>query len=469
MSTEQTLSHTPEQLAELYAAQQHFFNTGVTRSYTFRKGQLGVLRKAIERYEPALTEAFKKDLRKSDFEAYSTELGPVYKEISHTLQHLRGWMQNRQRSTPLMFFPTNSSVQPEPRGVCLIMAPWNYPFMLLIQPLVACIAAGNTAILKPSEEAPHTSEVMRKMIEETFEPQYIAIVTGAGQQVSEHLIARHHIDLVFFTGSIPVGRKIMQAAALQLTPVVLELGGKSPCIVAADASIDYTARKIIFSRWLNCGQTCVAADYLLVHSSIKDKLVAAIKKYLHQMYGAEPQQSPDLGRIINLRQFHRLIEYLKQGRILHGGQHDADDLFIAPTLMDEVLLDAPIMQEEIFGPILPILTFDSHEEAKAIIERNPYPLALYVYTNNKYTAQFFMEGIRFGGGCVNNGVIHLGNASIPFSGVGFSGMGAYHGKFGFDQFSHLKGIMRSHSWADAPLWYAPYKNWYTTVIRKLMK
>lgn len=462
-------SHTAEGLQQLFAQQQAFFQSGVTRSYGFRKGQLAVLRKAIARYEQPIQEALYKDLRKNEFETYGTELGPAYKELTHTQQNLRGWMQPRQRSTPLMFFPSTSKVVPEPRGVSLIMAPWNYPFLLLIQPMIASIAAGNTCILKPSEEAPHVASVLKQMIDETFEPDYIAVVTGPGQQVSEQLIARHHLDLVFFTGSTAVGRKIMQAAATQLTPVVLELGGKSPCIVAADASIDYTAKKIIFSRFLNCGQTCVAADYVLVQHAVKDKLIAAIKKQLLQMYGNDPQQSPDLGRIINLRQFNRLVAYLSQGNIVHGGQHDTNDLYIAPTILTDVAMDAPIMREEIFGPILPIIGFDTHEEAKEIIAKNPYPLALYVYTNSSSTERYFMEGIQFGGGCVNNGIIHLGNTNLPFTGVGYSGMGGYHGQYGFDQFSHLKSIMRSHRLGDTPLWYAPYKKWYVQVLRKLMR
>jgi aldehyde dehydrogenase (NAD+) len=371
--------------------------------------------------------------------------------------------------TPLLFFPTTSKVQPEPRGVSLIIGPWNYPFLLVFQAIVNSIAAGNTIILKPSEESCATEAVIKNLVEATFEPEYFAVVTGAGHLVSEHLIEKHHLDIIFFTGSTAVGRKVMLSAAKQLTPVILELGGKSPCIIAPDAVIDYTARKVLFSTLLNKGQTCVAADYLLVHESIKEKIVAALKKYILQFYGRDPRQSPDYGRIINQKHFRRLQSYLAQGRILHGGECDIDELYMAPTLMDNVSLDDPIMQDEIFGPIVPILTYQTNEEALAIIERNPYPLALYVYTNNKSTEQFFMERIRFGGGCVNNGVIHLGNSHLPFNGVGFSGISSYHGKWGFDAFSHLKSIMRSPNWVDVPLWYAPYKDWYVKVMRFLMR
>lgn len=467
--TQAMLSHTPEQLDHLFRSQQSFFLSGATRSYEFRKGQLGALRQAVLRHENAINEAVKRDLRKNEFEAYGTEVGPLLKEISMVEKSLRGWMQPRRVPTPLMFFPSTSKVLPEPRGVSLIIGPWNYPFLLVFQAMVNSIAAGNTIILKPSEEAPATEAVIKQLIEETFEPEYIAVVTGAGHLLSQHLIEQHHLDLVFFTGSTAVGKKVMQSAAKQLTPVILELGGKSPCVIAPDAPIDYTAKKVLFTSLLNKGQTCVAADYLLVHESIKDKLLAALKKYLVQFYGENPRQSADYGRIINQKHFLRLQSYLKQGRILHGGECDINDLYMAPTLMDNVSLDDPIMQEEIFGPILPILTYSSNEEALSIIERNPYPLALYVYTNHKPTERYFMEHIRFGGGCVNNGIIHLGNSNLPFSGVGFSGISGYHGKAGFDAFSHLKSIMRSPTWADAPLWYPPYKSWYVKVLRRLMR
>ncbi|MCU0394466.1 MAG: aldehyde dehydrogenase [Chitinophagaceae bacterium] len=468
-ATQAQLSHSPEELGRLYAAQLDFFKSGATRSYAFRKGQLGVLRKAIERHEKEITEALRSDLRKNEFEAFGTELGPVYKEISLMEKNLRAWMEPRRQPTPLLFFPSTSYIQPEPRGVTLLIGPWNYPFILLMTALANSISAGNTAILKPSEEAPATEAVVRKIIGEVFEPEFVAVVTGPGHLVSEHLIEKHHLDMVFFTGSTVVGRKVMQSAAKQLTPVILELGGKSPCIVAPDAPIDYTARKVLFTSFLNKGQTCVAADYLLVHESVKDKMVAALKKYIVQFYGSDPKASPDYGRIINQRHFLRLQSYLSQGRILHGGEHDMDELYMAPTIMDNVSLDDPIMQEEIFGPILPVLTYRENEEALEIIERNPYPLALYVYTRSKATERFFLERIRFGGGCVNNGVIHLGNSHLPFNGVGYSGLSGYHGKYGFEAFSHMKSIMRSPTWADAPLWYAPYKNWYVSVLRRLMR
>jgi aldehyde dehydrogenase (NAD+) len=339
----------------------------------------------------------------------------------------------------------------------------------LFSAVVNSIAAGNTLILKPSEEAPATEAVIRKLIEETFEPEYIAVVTGPGYLISKHLIEAHHLNIVFFTGSTAVGRRIMESASRQLTPVLLELGGKSPCIVAPDAPIDFTARKVLFTSFINKGQTCVAADYLLVHETVKEKLVAALKKFLVQFYGEDPQQSPDYGRIINEKHFRRLQSYLTQGNILHGGQTDINDLYIAPTIMDNISLDDSIMKEEIFGPILPIITYKTNEEVLAIIERNPYPLALYVFTKSRSTEKLFMERVSFGGGCVNNGIVHLGISDLPFGGVGSSGIGTYHGRSGFEAFSHLKSIVKSPTWLDVPLWYAPYKKWYSKVLRLLMK
>jgi aldehyde dehydrogenase (NAD+) len=466
---EPALSHTPQQLAALYDAQQFFFKTGVTRSLAFRKGQLRVLYAAIKRHEQNLLKAFEEDLRKTEFEGYGTEIGPVLKEITHIQKNLRGWMAPRHQPTPLMFFPSVSKIIPEPRGVSLVIGPWNYPFILVISALANSIAAGNTTIIKPSEQAPATAKAITAMLEETYESDYIAVVNGSGYLISKQLIETHHLDIIHFTGSTEVGKLIMQSAAKQLTPVILELGGKSPCIVAADASIEYTAKKIAFSKLLNAGQTCIAADYLLVHESVKDKLVAALQKYIVAMHGPDAKQSPHFGRIINEKHLLRLQSFLSQGNILHGGEIDLQDLYMSPTIVDGIGMDDSIMQEEIFGPILPIITYKNNEEALDIIAQNPYPLALYVYTNSKATENLFVNNIRFGGGCINNGIIHVGNAHLPMGGVGYSGIGSYHGKYGFEAFSHHKSIMKSPSWMDFPLWYAPYKKWYTKVLRMLMK
>lgn len=468
ITTEPILSHTPQQLSELYAAQQHFFNTGVTRPYEFRKGQLRVLYAAIKRHEKKLMQAFHQDLRKGEFEGYGMEIGPVLKEITHIQQNLRGWMAPKRQSTPLMFFPSSSKIITEPKGVALVIGPWNYPFILVISALANSIAAGNTTIIKPSELAPATAKAITEMLEETYESDYISVVNGSGYLLSKHLVEQHHLDIIHFTGSTAVGKMVMQSAAKQLTPVILELGGKCPCIVAPDAPIEYAAKKIAFTKLLNAGQTCISADYVLVHESVKDKLVAALKKNIVAMHGTDARKSPHYGRIINESHFLRLQSFLSNGNILHGGDTDLQDLYIGPTLLDGITLDDLIMQEEIFGPILPIITYTNNDEALAIIEHNPYPLALYVYTNNKATENLFINRVRFGGGCVNNGIIHVGNVHLPMGGVGYSGIGSYHGRYGFESFSHHKSIIKSSTWIDFPLWYAPYKSWYTTVLRKLM-
>jgi aldehyde dehydrogenase (NAD+) len=468
-ATSEALSLTNQQLEELVLAQRHFFKSGATLSYEFRKGQLGVLKRALERHEKNLTEALHADLHKDAFEAYGTEFGPLYAEINHTLKHLRSWMQPERKPTPLMFFPSRSYMVRVPLGVTLHISPWNYPLQLLLSSLVPAIAGGNTAILKPSELAPATSEAIRVMIEETFEPEYIAAITGPGHLVTSQLIEAYHFDHIFYTGSPAVGKIIMQAAARHLSPVTLELGGKSPCIVAADANLAFAARKIVFAKLMNAGQTCVANDYLLVHESIKDALVEKLKAELDKQLGGDAQRSQAYGRIINQRQFRRLCGYLADGTIVYGGHTSEADKFIEPTLLTDVHHDAAVMQDEIFGPILPIITYSTNEEVLSIIDRNPYPLALYVYTSSRQTADFFINRVRFGGGCINNGLVHLGNPDLPFGGVGTSGMGAYHGKDGFDTFTHRKSIMHTPTWIDAPLWYAPRKSWYLNVLKRLMR
>ncbi len=464
-----SLSLSQQEIDDLFAAQKHFFNTGVTRSFAFRKGQLGVLKAAIQRNEKAIIQALHDDLHKGEFEAYGTEIGFVYSDISHTIKHLRQWMQTKRIATPLMFAPASSKIVQDPLGTVLIISPWNYPFQLLIAPLVASIAGGNTAILKPSELAPATEAVLTKIIEETFEPDYIAILKGAGQLLGPQLIERHHLDHIFFTGSTQVGRIIMQHAATQLTPVTLELGGKSPCIVDETANITWAAKKIAWGKFINAGQTCVAPDYVLVHESVKEKLVAALKLQLQKMYGENPAESADYPRIINQRRFRTLTGFLNEVDVLHGGQHNENELFFAPTLVSGDAEDHPLWHEEIFGPILPIRTYRTREEVLQIIDQNPYPLALYLFSSDKNAERFFTERVRFGGGCINNSLIHLGNSDLPFGGVGYSGMGQYHGHEGFRTFSRPKSIMKSATWFDTPVWYPPVKEWYITALRKLLR
>lgn len=454
--------------ARLYTAQTDYFRSGATRPYAFRKAQLKKLREAIRAFEPKIVDALRRDLRKSEFEAVGTEIGPVVSEIRHTLKYLRDWMRPQYPGTPLMFFPSRSVIYPDPLGTVLTIGPWNYPFMLIMSTVVSAIAGGNTLILKPSEEAVHTGKVIEELVAANFPEQYIAVVQGPGHIVGAELIEQYHFDHIFFTGSVAVGKRIMQMAGRQLSPVTLELGGKSPCIVEADAPLDYTARKIAWSKLLNAGQTCVSPDYVLVHESVKDQFLEALKAAFTRMTGEDPRQSVDFGRLINHKRFEAVTRLMHAGKIVYGGQTDAGERFVAPTILTEVTAEDPVMKEEIFGPVLPVIGFQDRQEVLRWIEHNPYPLSLYVYTKSRRAADFYTQQVRFGGGCINNGVIHLGNPDIPFGGVGHSGLGQYHGKHGFDTFTRPKSMIYSSSWFDAPLWYPPYGNtakWIRKIFR----
>jgi aldehyde dehydrogenase (NAD+) len=458
----------PDQIAEIYRAQKYFFDQGITHPYRFRKAQLHVLKQAIKRREQDILDALKTDLGKSAFEAYGTEIGVVYEEINHAIKKLKSWMKPRRVNTPITYWPSNSRIYKAPLGCVLIISPWNYPFNLVMAPLVAAIAGGNTVMLKPSEHASATEAVITSIIDETFEPDYICVLNGNGEQITNELLANYHFDHIFFTGSLQVGKKIMSAAAKYLSPVTLELGGKSPCIVASDAKLDYAAKKVAWSKWINAGQTCVAPDYVLIHESVydsfKEKLVAETKK----MFGENAIESPDFPRIINEKRWQTLHHYLNDGNIVFGGLSDRSQLYIEPTIVENVSSEDAIMKEEIFGPILPVIPFKTNNEVVEWINRNPYPLALYLFTESKSNQDFFIERVRFGGGCINNGLIHVGNPNLPFGGVGNSGIGKYHGKAGFDTFTHEKSIMKSRSWFDLPVWYAPFKD-KLKLVKKLMK
>lgn len=442
---------------ETYQRQLAYFKSGKTRPLAFRIQQLKRLTEVVRKHEAEILQALHRDLRKSAFEAYGSEIGVFYKEVTHTLVHLPEWMEPKRASTPLMFLPSSSRVIPDPLGTVLIMAPWNYPFLLMMTPLVSAIAGGNTAFIKPSEQAPHTAAIVETIVTEAFERDFVAVFQGQGHVVAPTLIRQLRFDHIFFTGNPAAGRKIMELASIHLTPVTLELGGKSPCIVDSKVNIAYAARKIAWSKMINAGQTCVAPDYLLVHESVKAPLLEAIKSQFSRMLGNDPKASPDYGRLINRKRFDAVASYLQQGEVLYGGKTDAEDLFIEPTLLEVKDAESPVMKEEIFGPILPIITYRTREEVLAWIERNPYPLALYVFTNSRDTERFYTEQVRFGGGCINNGVIHVGNPDLPFGGVGTSGMGQYHGKHGFDTFTRPKSILKTPTWSDVPLWYAPYR------------
>ena len=438
-------------------AMQQYFATGDTFDYAFRKSQLQKLRKSIQANERAIMEALYNDLKKSPEEAYSTEIGFIYAEITHTLKHLQEWMRPVTVSSPLIIFPSSSKIIHDPLGVTLIVAPWNYPFQLLMAPLIGAIAGGNCAVLKPSEFTPHTSAIVEKIVAEAYPSTYISVATGNGAEVVPQLMKQYRFDHVFFTGSIHVGREIALMAADKLVPVTLELGGKSPCIVDKDVNLKVAAQRIAWGKFTNVGQTCVAPDYLLVHESRKDELVALLRTSIVQFYGHDPMHSADYGKIVNENRYNKLESFLKQGTIVFGGQADKEKLYIAPTLLENVSENSPVMQEEIFGPILPMYTFTDHHQAVEMVQRMPNPLALYVFTNNATTEKLYTDKISFGGGCVNNTLIHLANAELPFGGVGNSGVGAYHGKFSFDTFTRQKSVVKTSTWMDPSAKYPPYK------------
>ena len=436
---------------------REYFASGVTHSVEFRKQQLRLLRDAILQHEQAINEALYEDLHKSPEEVWVAETGLVVAEINLALKKLDQWVQPQTVRTNLLNLPSSSRIMSEPLGVVLIIAPWNYPFQLLLNPLVGAIAAGNCVVLKPSEFAPATAAVMKTIVESVFESSYVFFTEGDGATVVPSLMDSFRFDHVFYTGSTAVGRIIYRMAADKLTPVTLELGGKSPCVVEEDASIEVAAKRIALAKWNNAGQICVAPDYILVHASVRDRFIAALQKVMEQFFSADPSQCDDYGRIINSRQFDRLINYLSMGTVLTGGTYNRDTRYIAPTLLTDVKLDSSLMQEEIFGPLLPILSYSSFEEACSIIAHNPDPLAFYVYTESKEKEKQWLQRIPAGGACVNNSIFHLLNHRLPFGGRGTSGVGAYHGKYSFDTFSHKKSVLRTPTWPDPSLKYPPFR------------
>lgn len=452
---------------DIYNIQQQFFASGKTLPYKFRRQQLRLLKTAIKRREKDILDALHADLHKHPVEAYSSEIGTLYVEIRHLLSNLKDWMRPEKVTSPFVMYPSKSRVYRAPLGLVFIIAPWNYPFQLVMGPLAGAIAGGNCAVVKPSELAPRTSAVIATLIRETFDPAYITTLEGDGSTVIPDMM-QHRFDHVFFTGGPAIGRKIMAMATPHLTPVTLELGGKSPCIVDETANIRVAAKRIIWGKFWNAGQTCIAPDYILVHTKVRDELVAAMKKAIVRFFGEQPAASADYARIINAKRLQVLQTYLTQGKILHGGTIDEAQLFIAPTLLDDVSWDSPVMQEEIFGPILPVVTYTTLEEAMRLVRQQPYPLSLYLFTNRSATEKLIMEQLRFGGGCVNNTLGHFTNPELPFGGVGNSGMGQYHGKYSFDTFTHPKSIMKTGTWVDIAMKYPPFKNklW---LIKRLLK
>ena len=439
---------------QLLESQRAYFRSGATLPVKFRIEMLKKLYAAIDKYENEIADALTKDLGKSDFEGFMCEIGLVRTEISYMIRHTRRFASKHRVYTPLAQFASCSYKKPSPYGNTLIMSPWNYPFLLTIDPLADAIAAGNTAIVKPSAYSPATSAIIEKMISECFPPEYVAVVTG-GRKENAALLEKK-FDFVFFTGSQSVGKEVLRHTAETLTPAVLELGGKSPCIVDSTAKLKLAAKRIVFGKYLNCGQTCVAPDYILCQRDVKDAFVKEICEQVKKQYGENPLQNPDYGKIINEKHFERLCGLIDQNKTVLGGTADRDTLQIAPTVMDNVTWDDAVMQEEIFGPIMPILTFDNFDEVYALLADKPKPLALYLFSEDKQRIREVTERCSYGGGCINDTIIHLATSEMSFGGVGESGMGGYHGKDGFDAFSHTKSIVDKKTWMDLPMRYQPY-------------
>ena len=442
-------------LQEIIVKQQEFFRSGKTLPLSYRKKKLKALKNAIVSYEVGILTALHEDFGKSAFESVLSETGIVLSELRLTIRKLQQWAAPQRVSSKFLNFPSSDLIYSEPFGNMLVIAPWNYPFQLSIAPLVGAVAAGNTVLLKPSELTPATSAIVAKILSEVFDPGHLSVVQGDAK-VAQSLLERRW-DHIFFTGSIAVGKIVAKAAAIHLTPCTLELGGKNPCIVHQSAPIRLSAKRIVWGKFLNGGQTCIAPDFILVDERIKEQLVSAIEIEIQKAYGDNPQDSEDFPRIINQKNFKRLIRMLEREKIIIGGESNERDLYLAPTLVDEPSLERPLMQEEIFGPILPILSYSEEREIRAIIGKFEKPLSLYVFARSRAFIKKTLRTFSFGGGTVNDTVIHFANPRLPFGGVGHSGMGAYHGKYSFDTFSHKKSIVRKAKWLDVPVRYAPYK------------
>lgn len=458
---------TEQEIKNLVTRQSKYFQTGATLPVSARITALRRLYSAISSNEKEIHNALKKDLGKSGFESYMCETGLVLEEISYMLKHIQRFAGEKKVRTPLAQFHSRSYQKPSPYGVVLIMSPWNYPFMLTLSPLVDALAAGNTAVVKPSAYSPYTSEVLQKILSQCFDPQYVAVVTGG--RAENTCLLKEHFDYIFFTGSQAVGKEVMRNAAEHLTPVTLELGGKSPCIVDQTADIKLAARRIVFGKYLNCGQTCVAPDYIYCHHSVKDRLIKEVQKQIQKQYGKQPLRNPNYGKIINEKHFDRILGLIDEKKVVYGGNSDRKTLRIEPTVLDHVTFQDAVMQEEIFGPLMPILTFDNLDDVIRKINSLSHPLALYFFTSDKSAAKKVTSRCGFGGGCINDTIIHLATTEMGFGGFGESGMGAYHGKIGFDTFSHYKSIVDKKTWIDLPMRYQPYQKLQEKMVRFFLK
>ena len=455
------------EIKQIVNLQRDFFYSGATLDINFRRNALKKLKTCIIKYKNEISAAIRNDLGKSDFESYMCETGLVLSEISYMLKHIQSFAKEKRVHTPLAQFHSRSYKKPSPYGVVLIMSPWNYPFLLTLEPLVDAIAAGNTSILKPSAYSPYTGQMIQKIITECFENNYVTVI--AGGRAENTCLLNQHFDYIFFTGSQSVGKEVMKQAAAGLTPVTLELGGKSPCIVEKSANIKLTAKRIVFGKFLNCGQTCVAPDYIYCDELIKEALLSEIEKQIQLQFGTFPLKNKDYGKIINDTHFNRICGLMDDKKIVYGGKTDKATLKIEPTVMDHITFEDALMKEEIFGPLLPVLTYHSIDEAIHKINSMSHPLALYIFTSSKIIARKVTSRCGFGGGCINDTIIHLATSEMGFGGFGESGMGSYHGKDGFNTFSHIKSIVDKKNWLDLPMRYQPYKKRYKKLIHFFLR
>lgn len=458
---------TEQEIKDILQQQNHFFSSGKTIQAEFRLKQLESLKEAMIRHEADLAAALKADLGKSRMESYMCEIGLTLSELTWMQKHLRSLMRSKHVSTPAAQFAAKSFRSPSPYGTVLIMSPWNYPVLLTLDPLIDAIAAGNTAVVKPSAYAPCTFDVMKTMIEECFPAHYVAVVDGG--RAENQALLQQRFDMIFFTGGKTVGREVLRHAAEYLTPVTLELGGKSPCIVDSTAKIRLAAKRIVFGKYLNCGQTCVAPDYILCDKRIRDELITAILAEIEKQFGKEPLKNPNYGKIINEKHFERILGLINGEKLVYGGQSEPESLRIAPTVLNNITWDDAVMGEEIFGPLLPILTFDTLNEALDTVESHPHPLALYFFSEDKAAQKKVLDTCRFGGGCINDTIIHLATSDMPFGGVGESGMGSYHGRVGFETFSHYRSIVDKKTWMDLPIRYQKYTGLKEKMMRMFLK
>ena len=454
-------------IEEIVSAQRDFFMAHTTLDVNYRLAYLKKLKETIHRYESQILAALQQDLGKSETEAYMCEVGMTLAELSYQIKHIRNWSKRKKYKTDLTNMIGKSFSIREPYGIVLVMSPWNYPFMLSMEPLIGAVAAGNCCVLKPSAYAPAISQVMAEVIREAFPPEYVMVVEGGREE--NNALLEQRFDYIFFTGGVTVGKLVMEKAAAHLTPVTLELGGKSPCIVEKSANLPMAAKRIAFGKYLNCGQTCVAPDYLLIDESIRDKFVELLTKEIRKMYSEKPLENPMYGKIINKKHFERLNGLICPEKVVYGGSSNQDTLKIEPTVMTGVTAEDAIMQEEIFGPILPILTYRFIEEAQRFITSGEKPLAFYLFTENKSVEKQFLEQVSFGGGCVNDTIVHLASSEMGFGGVGNSGMGSYHGRKSFETFTHEKSIHKKSTRFDMPVRYQPYNKKNANLLKKFLK